>query len=279
MRSDRQGRVAPGDGHTVGGESPTDFERMLITGARLLDPTGVYFVGFHWPMLIMRIARRLHAPAATVIYEDGIVEDHLTTVLPTSPSDLTAAEGSTACLGSLEALYMWLGAGRVDMALLDAPIVDRRGNVNSTVVGEYEHPKVRLAGSGGGTELASLARSLLLVSSSTHPRSYPEAVDYVTSPGYLSAAGDRVRLGYKKDSGPTWLVNPLGLFAFEDEQLSVSALHPGVTGEAVRTAFSWALEIPARVERLPEPSGNELNATRAVLWEARARGYRLPADS
>jgi glutaconate CoA-transferase subunit B len=252
------------------------FERTLITGARLLEPRGVYFVGFHWPMLIMRIARRLHAASATVVYEDGIVEDRLTPTLPTSPSDLTAAEGAPVCAGSLEALYMWLGRGRVDMALLDAPIVDRRGNVNTTAVGDYEHPKVRLAGSGGGTELAGLGRSLMLVSASADPRGYPEAVDYVTSPGYLGARGDRERLGYRPGTGPTWLVNPLGLFDFRDEEVRLVALHPGVDAAQVAVTFAWMAAPADEPERLPEPSAEELAATRAVLAEARERRYRLP---
>lgn len=269
----------PPAGEEATARPPTRFERLLVTGARLLAPDGVYFVGFHWPMLIMRIARRLHAPSAFVVYEDGIVEDRLTPVLPTSPSDLTAADGAATCAGSLEALYMWLGGGRVDMALLDAPIVDRRGNVNSTVVGDYERPKVRLAGSGGGTELAGLARSLMLVSSSANPRSYPERVDYVTSPGYLGGRGERARLGYRAGTGPTWLVNPLGLFGFADEEVAVCALHPGVDPDEVRAAFSWPLEPPDPVRRLPEPTAAELAATRAVLEEAVKRRYRLPEET
>jgi glutaconate CoA-transferase subunit B len=258
------------------GGAPTPFERMLVTGARLLRPDGVYFVGFHWPMLVMRIARRLQAARAIVVYEDGIVEDGLTPTLPTSPSDMTAAVGATMCAGSLEALYMWLGAGRVDMALLDAPIVDRRGNVNTTVVGDYDHPRVRLAGSGGGTELASLGRSLLLVSSSVHPRSYPESVDYITSPGFLTGRGERERLGYVPGTGPTWLLNPLGLFGFPEEQVAVAALHAGVSADEVRATFAWPITVPAEPERLPEPTAEELTATRTVLAEARDRAYRLP---
>jgi glutaconate CoA-transferase subunit B len=179
-------------------------------------------------------------------------------------------------VGSLEALYMWLGSGRVDMALLDAPIVDRRGNVNTTVVGYYGRPRVRLAGSGGGTELASLGRSLMLVSSSTNPRSYPAAVDYVTSPGYLAERGDRARLGYKPGTGPTWLVNPLGVFGFADEELCVTALHPGVEAAEVEAAFGWAIEVPPDPDRLPGPSPEELAAARSVLEEATGRRYRLP---
>lgn len=260
---------------TTGGD-PTPFERTLVTAARLVEPHGVHFVGFHWPMLAMRIARRLHAPHASVVYENGIVEDRLTPVLPTSPSDLTSAEGASTCATSVEALYMWLGAGRVDIAMLDAPIVDRRGNVNTTVVGDYRRPRVRLAGSGGGTELASMGRAVLLISSSVNPRSYPEEVDYITSPGYLRERGDRERLGYKPGTGPRWLVNPLGRFRFVDEEVAVDALHPGVEPDDVRAAFGWPIEVPEDPARLPEPSADELQATRAVLAEARERLYRLP---
>ncbi|HYM68670.1 MAG TPA: CoA-transferase, partial [bacterium] len=203
------------------------FERFLLTGARCIPDATVVFVGFHWPMLMARVARRLHAPGIIVVYENGIVEDHLTALLPTSPCDLVAAEGAPMCAGCFESLYMWLGAGRVEMTVLEAPIVDRHGNVNTSVVGTYHRPKVRLPGSGGGTELASLGRGLLLVSASTDRRSYPERVDYVTSPGYLEGADDRERLGYKPGSGPQILVNPLGMFRFDGRgEMYTAALHP-----------------------------------------------------
>ena len=256
---------------------PTPFERMLITGARLLPDGAVAFVGFHWPMLIARIARRLAAPSLIVVYEDGIVEDRLTPLLPTSPSDLAAAVGSPCCAGSLESLFMWLAGGRVEWTLLEAPIVDRRGNVNTTAIGDYQRPTVRLPGSGGGAELASFGRGLVLISASTAPRSYPEQVDYVTSPGYLAGTGDRERLGYAPGRGPQLLVNPLGLFEFADEEIRPRALHPGVTTEDVRTTFAWPIRVDDIVPRLSEPSDEELAVARAELSHARDRFYRVPS--
>jgi len=253
------------------------FERMLLTGARCIADGQVLFVGFHWPMLMVRVARRLHAPNLVVLYENGIVEDHLTRVLPTSPCDLVAAEGAPMCAGSLESLYMWLGAGRVDMTLLEAPIVDRYGNVNTSVVGEYGRPKVRLPGSGGGTELASLGRGLMLVSASTNPRSYPGRVDYITSPGYLGGGGDRQRLGYKPGTGPQCLVNPLGLFRFDaGGEMYAASLHPGVTLDEVRASFGWPIRVGEAVGLLPEPTRDELAAVREELRLARERAYLLP---
>jgi len=251
------------------------FERLLISGARLLSDGDVAFVGFHWPMLIARVARRLSAPHLIVLYEDGIVEDELTPVLPTSPSDLAAASGSPSCAGSFDALYMWLGGGRVDWTLLEAPIVDRRGNVNTTAIGNYERPAVRLPGSGGGAELASFGRGLVLVSASLSPRSYPERVDYITSPGYLDEHGERQRSGYREGSGPRLLLNPLGVFEFSGEELHAQALHHDVTQDDVRSCFGWEIEV-GNPGRLPPPSPTELMAARQVIDEARSRQYRIP---
>ncbi len=255
----------------------TPFERMLITGANRISDGAVLFVGFHWPMLMARIARRLHAPDIVVVYENGIVEDRLTPIFPTSPCDLTAAEQATTCAGSLEALYMWLGAGRVEMTMLEAAIVDRFGNVNTTAVGPYLHPKVRLPGSGGGTELSSLGRNLFLVSASSNRRSYPDRVDYITSPGYLDGRRQRSQLGYKAGTGPQLLVNPLGLFRFDDNgEMYAAALHPGVTSEQVRASFGWPIKIAPDCSPLPEPSAGELAVAREEIAHARKRSYLLP---
>ncbi len=255
----------------------TRFEQMLYTGARRIKDGAVLFVGFHWPMVMTRIARRLHAPNVVVVYENGIVEDRITSVLPTSPCDLTAAENATMCAGSLDSLYIWLNGGRVEMTLLEAAIVDRYGNINTTAVGPYRKPKVRLPGSGGGTELASFGRDLFLVSSSANPRSYPERVDYITSPGYLNGAAERGRLGYKRDRGPRTLVNPLGLFRFDENgEMVACALHAGVTPENVRGGFGWPIKIDANYETLPEPSAEELAVIRRELAHAKERFYSLP---
>ena len=253
------------------------FEKMLLTGARCISDGALLFVGFHWPMLMARIARRLHAPNIVIVYENGIVEDRLTSILPTSPCDLVAAESAAVCAGSLEALYMWLASGRVEMAILEAPIVDRYGNVNTTAVGPYAAPKVRLPGSGGGTELSSLGRNLMLVSASTNRRSYPERVDYVTSPGYLNGAQERNRLGYKPGTGPKTLVNPIGICRFDDNgEMYVAALHHGVTQSEAQGAFGWQIRAQQGLDVLPEPTEDELNIVRQELTHAKERYYLLP---
>lgn len=257
--------------------SATRFEQMFLTGAQRIANGAVIFVGFHWPMLITRIARRLHAPNIVTVYENGIVEDRLTPILPTSPADLTAADQAPACAGSLESLFMWLGSGRVEMTLLEGVIVDRYGNINTTCVGPYLKPSVRLPGSGGGTELSSLGRDLLLVSANVNKRGYPDRIDYNTSPGYLSGRTERERLGYKPGTGPQTLVNPFGIFKFDASgEMYAAALHAGVTEEEVRSAFGWPIRLAIDSSRLPQPSQVELMVIREELAHAKRRLYIMP---
>ena len=255
------------------------FEQMLVTGAKLVDNDAVVFVGFHWPMLMARIARRIHAPEVVVVYENGIVEDRLTSVFPTSPCDLTAAENAPACAGSVEALYMWLGAGRVTMTMLEAAIIDRYGNINTTAIGAYDRPVVRLPGSGGGTELASLGRNLLLVSASTNGRSYPDKVDYITSPGYLTGRKAREHFGYKNDTGPKMLVNPFGIFKYDESgEMFAAQLHRGVTEREVATTFGWPIRLDVGTRILPEPTTAELAIVRQEIAHAKRRLYSMPQE-
>ncbi|WP_166459474.1 CoA-transferase [Amycolatopsis pithecellobii] len=259
----------------------TLFERFLVTAAREYADEDVAFVGFHWPMLAARIARRTHAPNLVAVYESGVVEDAATPTLSTSPSDLRAAVGSPYWGTCFDALCGWLARGRVTRTVLGAPIVDRRGNVNTTVVGDYDAPRVRLPGSGGGTELAALGRGLTLLSTSTSARGFPRRiVDYITSPGYLREPGERRAHGYPDGTGPKVLITPLGRFAVNDaDGITADALHTGVTWAQARECFTWfPAEPPASLRVLPDPSEQELAAAHAVLDEARASHYLLPGE-
>lgn len=261
-------------------ESLSPFEMFLLSAAREYTEDEVSFVGFHYPMLASRIARRCHAPNLVVVYECGIVEDHDNGIMATSPSDLRSAVGSAYCGSSLDALYGWLGRGRVGRTVLEAPIVDRRGNVNTTVVGDYHVPTVRLPGSGGGTELAAFGRGLVLLCSSTSRRSFPAAVDYITSPGYLAAPGDRTRYGYPDGTGPQVLITPLGRFTIDDQTgIAADAIHEGMEWAQVRECFAWLpADQPDGVRRLPPPTAEEVKAVRSVLEDARTNHYTFPGD-
>jgi acyl CoA:acetate/3-ketoacid CoA transferase beta subunit len=254
------------------------FELFLLTAAREYDESLLTFVGFHWPMVAARIARRLGADNLVVVYECGVVEDSMTPELSTSPSDLRAAVGSPYAGTSMDALFGWLGRGRVAKTMLEAPIVDSRGNVNTTIVGDYDSPRVRLPGSGGGTELASLGKGLTLLCASEDPRSFPDRVDYITSPGFLAAPGERAGYGYPADTGPGVLITPLGRFGLHDDRpAEVLGLHQGVAIDEVRACMPWVrTEVDSSVALLPAPSDEEVDAVRAVLAESRLTHYALP---
>ena len=258
--------------------TPTAIERVLVLAVRLIPESGVIFAGFNWPMLSLRAARRLHAPYVTVLYENGIVEDGLTPDLPTAPTDMAAAVEAPVAAGTIEALFFWLRGGRASMTMLDAPIVDRRGNVNTTVVGDYSHPKVRLAGSGGGSELSATGRNVVLICTSIDARSYPARVDYITSPGRLEEEGDLAAGGYLPGRGPVALITPLGMLTFgADGVLLPRAVFGDVDLDQLRSTFAWLPEELPEPIKLPEPSEEELAAVRQVLEEAREQHYRAGA--
>ncbi|MDP2725997.1 MAG: CoA-transferase, partial [Dehalococcoidia bacterium] len=183
----------------------TGFEMMLVAGARELRDCRQVFVGFRWPVIASRIARRLYQPNMLCAYEGGFIEDTLTETIPTSSNDLILAQQATMCGDSLDTIFMLLRAGWIEVSMLDAFMVDRYGNINSTCLGEFAHPRVRLAGSGGATELAAFSRRLVLLSSATTPDHYPERVDYITSAGYLTGGDSRRQAGFKEGTGPTTL--------------------------------------------------------------------------
>lgn len=253
------------------------FERFVLTAAKEYVDGEVAFVGFHWPMVAARVARRLHAPDLVVVYEAGVIEDQLTPELSTSPSDLRSAVGSAFCGSAIDALYGQLNRGRVDRTVLEAPIVDQRGNVNTSVIGPYDTPKVRLPGSGGGTELGAFGPGLTLLSASTQARSYQRRVDYNTSPGYLDGPGQRERLGYPAGRGPKILINPHGRFTIDDvDGIQPAAVHPGVTWQDLRDTYFWLEEAPRDLEVLDEPTVDELDVVRGVFRDAIETRYRLP---
>lgn len=255
----------------------TRFELMLYTGAKEIHDGAVVFIGFHWPFLIGRIARRLHARNAIFVYENGIIEDKNPELTPTSPSDLILAEEALYHGDCFDSLFAFLP--RADLAILDAPVVDRYGNVNTTCIGKYRQPKVRLPGAGGGTEVASLARRTLLVTSTEGKGRFPEKVDYVTSPGWLSGRQMREKSGYTKDSGPYALISTLGKFAFDrkTKELVLACCYPDFPMHEIQTHFGWRLKVSKPLRQISIPSKEELSVVRDEIRRAGMRHYNLPS--
>jgi glutaconate CoA-transferase, subunit B len=257
------------------GYSPDEI--MTVTAARQLVNGAVCFVGIGLPSAACNLARTTHAPDLVLIYESGTVGTR-PRVLPLSIGDGELAETATCVVPLPEIFAHYLQRGRVDVGFLSAAQIDRFGNLNSTVIGEYAVPKVRLPGAGGAPEIATYAREVLVVMKQT-PRSFVLRLDFLTSCGYLSGSGARVASG-SPGAGPRAVITDLGVLRPnpETEELELAALYPGISVAAVRAATGWPLKLAARVESLPAPEPADLAALReleARTREAHARPIRI----
>src|SRR5262245_858092 len=200
-------------------------ELMTINAARLLRDGDVVFVGVGLPNLACNLARRTHAPNLTMIYEAGVVGAQPAR-LPLSIGDPTLVTGAASVCSMYEIFAFYLQRGLIDVGFLGGAQIDRFGNVNATVVGDYEHPKVRLPGSGGSAEIAAWAARTYLLTPH-QKRRFPERCDFVTGAGYLTGQPARRERGLP-GGGPQAVVTDLGLLEPDASgELVLAALHPG----------------------------------------------------
>jgi glutaconate CoA-transferase subunit B len=245
--------------------APTPEETMTIAAAREVKDGQVLLVGVGPPNAAANLARRLHAPDAVLIYESGAIEAKPVR-LPLSIGDDDLAETAAEIVSVPEMFNYWVGAGRIDVGFLGAAQLDRHANINTTVIGSYEHPKVRLPGAGGAPEIAAASREVIILLRQSR-RSFVEKLDFTTSIGYGSGPGERERLGFT-GAGPTVVITDLGILrpSPEDRELELVAIHPGVEVDQVREATGWPLRVRPPLETTAPPSEREL----ATLRDMRA---------
>lgn len=245
----------------------TSDEMMSIAAARALTGGKRCFVGIGLPSTAANLARRTHAPELVLIYESGTLGSKPSR-LPASIGDGILAETADAVISVPEVFNYWLQPGRIDIGFLGAAQLDRYANINTTVVGEYAHPKSRLPGAGGAPEIAASCREVFVVMRQSR-RGFVERVDFVTSFGHGRGKGDRDRLGLR-GAGPTLVITDLGVFRPDPRtaELVLTELHPEVTVEQVRAATGWELRVADDLGQTPAPTPDELAALRA-LKEAR----------
>ena len=239
-------------------------EVMTVAAARALSDGTSCFVGIGLPSTAANLARRLHAPELTLVYESGCLGAKPTR-LPLSIGDGELAETADAVVGVPEVFNYWLQPGRIDVGFLGAAQLDMFGNINTTVIGNsYGDPKVRLPGAGGAPEIAASCGEVFIVMRQS-TKSFVEKVDFVTSFGHGRGGGDRQRLGLR-GAGPTLVVTDLGLLRPDPEtaELTLSELHPGVEPDRVRNATGWALKIADDVAETPPPTVRELEVLRSL---------------
>ncbi|MFG1928105.1 CoA-transferase subunit beta [Cryptosporangium sp. NPDC048952] len=238
-------------------------EMMSVAAAASLTDGDVCFVGIGLPSTAANLARRLHAPDLVLIYEAGAVgakPDRL----PLSIGDGILGETADAVVTVPEIFNYWLQPGRIDIGFLGAAQIDKFGNINTTVVGDYADPKVRLPGAGGAPEIAASAKEVLVVVRQSK-RAFVEKVDFVTSVGYGDGAGFRERLGLP-GKGPVKVITDLGILEPHPEtrELTLTAIHPGVSLDQVREATGWDLKVSPELTTTAEPTDEQLDALRAL---------------
>lgn len=261
---------------TASGGFEHPLEWVLYRAAQLLEAGDRVFTGTHWPVLVTRVAGQWFGEDMVRVFEGGAIVEDLPETILTGISDFHRYAEDTAFAGTpMEAFYGLLRSGFVDKAVIDATNVDRYGNVNSTCIGDYRDPTVRLPGSGGSTEVAAYARNLILVNGSTDPRRYRETVEYITAMGYYRGGASRADLGFPQGTGPTHLVTPYGLFSFEDNEARLLERSPLFEQSALEDVFGgWDLSPPDRPCGDADPEG--LRITRSVIDEAEEAYYVLP---
>jgi len=231
---------------------------MVVAAARRLRDGERVLVGIGLPNLAANLARLGHAPRLTLIYEAGVVGARPRR-LPLSIGDPCLVEGARAVLAMYELFCWYLQGGRVDIGFLEAAQVDRFGNLNSTVIGSYHRPKVRLPGSGGACDIALLARRTLIMVLH-RPERFPERVDFITSPGHVARRALPCAGG-----GPEAVITDLGVLEFDtDGEMYLAAVHPGVDEATIRARTGWPLRCAARIMQTPPPTPEELAILRAL---------------
>jgi len=250
--------------------SYTPSEIMTVEAARRLSNGTVCFVGIGLPSAAANLARLTHAPDVVLIYESGTIGAK-PQVLPLSIGDGELAEHADTVVSIPEIFRYWLQGGRVDVGFLGAAQVDRYGNINTTVIGsDYAHPKVRLPGAGGAPEIASNAKETWIIIKQTQ-RSFVPKLDFMTSVGHLTGGDSRAKSG-ARGKGPTAVTTDLGVLTPDPvtRELTLTALHPGITAEQAKAATGWELKVAERLERTTAPTAQEL----ATLRDLQARTAR-----
>jgi glutaconate CoA-transferase subunit B len=248
----------------VTGNGYTKNELMIAASARTLAGERNCFVGVGLPNIVCNLAQRTVAPELQLVYEAGVFGARPAR-LPLSIGDPTLVSGSTAVTSMFELFAFYLQAGLIDAAFLGGAQIDRFGNLNTTVIGEYGTPKVRLPGSGGACEIAIHARKILVIMRQA-TRSFVERLDFRTSPGHSGdPARDRARGWF--GSGPTSVVTDLATFGFDEMtgEMSLLTVHPGISIDDVRANMGWAPRLAGSVGETPPPSEEELRIIRSDL--------------
>lgn len=245
---------------------------MVVAAAREIKDNEVVFVGMRLPMLAFAVAKKTHAPNAVGFYECGIVRDYPSETLLYTMGDTPNVIGAQWCTTTNHLMYL-MQQGNVDCGFIGGAEIDKYGNVNTSYIGHYEDPTIKLPGSGGAADIASLSKRLLVIMNH-EKRRFKEEVDYITSPGYGSGGTWREDQGLPR-GGIGALITTLGLMRPDtpSNELQLISIHPGVTIDDVKENTGWNLKISNDLKETAAPSSEELKVIREIdpegFWTGR----------
>lgn len=260
-------------------EEYTGFEMMLVEAARQLEDGDVVFNAFQWPFLAVYMAFKL-GRRISMVFETGTCHDYMPRdKMPFSLIDPVIPPTANFIGDSLDSLG-FLQRGDIDVALLATSIVDKYGNGNTTVIGDYYHPKIRLPGGGGATDIAVLAKRLVWLLDEHTKMRLVEKVSFITDVGHLTGYNSREKAGYNTTKGPVAIITPLCTLRFEPvtKEAYLAALHPGVTVEEVQKNTGWALKVADKVSYNHPPTQTEITVCRKVIQDAIEQFYVLKPE-
>jgi glutaconate CoA-transferase, subunit B len=248
----------------MGGQSPADYtpsELMVVCAARQIQDGEVVFVGMRLPLLAFALAKRTHAPAAIGMFENGLVRNRPARELLLTMGDAPNILGAEWANRTV-ALMGLLAQGSVHLGFVGGAEVDRYGNLNTSYIGSREHPTVKLPGSGGGADIASLAGRLVIIMEHSLRR-FPEHVSYMTSPGYGEGGGWRAQVGLPR-GGPAAAITTRAVLGFREgaHEMELRSWHPGSSIEDVRAHTGWELAIAPDALETRGPAEEELRIIR-----------------
>jgi len=238
-------------------------ELMIINAARLLRDGDVVFVGVGQPNLACNLAKRTHAPDLVMIYEAGVIGAEPAR-LPLSIGDPTLISGALSVVSMYDIFANYLQRGNVDVGFMGGAQIDKYGNINATVIGDYAHPKVRLPGSGGSQEIAAWANRCYIMTPH-QKRRFPEKVDFMTSAGFLGGRAEREATGVR-GGGMLAVVTDIGMMEPDESgEIILTALHPGKTVEQAKENTGWDLKVADTIRTTDLVTEKELQILRNDL--------------
>lgn len=242
----------------------TPAELMIVSASRALAGSRVVFVGVGLPNIACNLARRSHSPQIELVYESGVFGANPAR-LPLSIGDPTLVSDATSVVGMADLFMLYLQGGLVDVALLGGAQIDKYGNLNTTVIGDYDVPKVRLPGSGGACEIATNAKKVFMIMRLKR-RAFVETIDFITSPGHLDGGAARQRLGLP-GGGPQLVITDRALFDFDndDNEMTLIEVAPGETVASIQAEVGWDLRLSPDLKEMTPPTAEELAIIRQQL--------------